>query len=204
MQPLGSFVRRPRASTRSARRGEEDGHRHAAYPSIERQFPLVALSCAAALLLVVALAGAQGPAGPGEPGSASGSQAGPSGDDESMQPPGMVAAPSAYSGQDASRTPALSRQDSDDRIRQGTELTNQLGTFRLTGDRITFFTKLGKGRFVVLENLALERVAQMIEDNPQQLNWLVSGVMMEYQGANYLLIQRAVLKSQIADEDPLL
>jgi len=121
-----------------------------------------------------------------------------------MQPPGMVAAPSAYSGQDASRTPALSRQDSDDRIRQGTELTNQLGTFRLTGDRITFFTKLGKGRFVVLENLALERVAQMIEDNPQQLNWLVSGVMMEYQGANYLLIQRAVLKSQIADEDPLL
>lgn len=108
-------------------------------------------------------------------------------------------------GNVAADRPSLhqSQKKEDDRIREGTELDEQLGVFRLTGDRITFFTEMGTGRFVVLENLALERVARVITDNPNQLKWFVTGTMTEYQGLNYLLIERAVLKTQVHSEGPV-
>ena len=90
----------------------------------------------------------------------------------------------------------------DDRIREGTELENQEGVFRPTGDRITFFTEMGKGRFLVLENLALDRIARVITENPSKLKWLVTGKMTEYQGMNYLLVERAVLKTQLQSDEP--
>lgn len=85
---------------------------------------------------------------------------------------------------------------SEDRLREGTELLDQPGTFRLTGDRITFFTDLGRGRFVVLENLALQRVGRAIEDNPDPLQWLVTGAITEFRGENFLLVHRAVLRNR--------
>lgn len=49
---------------------------------------------------------------------------------------------------------------------------------------------------VCLENLNLERIARAITDNTEQLEWRVSGVLTEYGGANYLLVDRAILKSR--------
>ncbi len=93
----------------------------------------------------------------------------------------------------------------DRRLREGTELVDQPGFFRMTGDRVTFYTDIGSGRFMSLENLNLERIARIITDNPQQLEWEVTGTITEYQGTNYLLIRRAVLRSRLpsSDEDPL-
>jgi hypothetical protein len=51
-------------------------------------------------------------------------------------------------------------------------------------------------RFTTLENLNLERVARVISDSPDTLEWTVSGTITEFQGANYLLLSRAVLKSK--------
>ena len=89
----------------------------------------------------------------------------------------------------------------DRRLREGTDLVDQPGFFRMTGDRITFYADIGSGRFMSLENLNLERITRIITDNPQQLEWEVTGTITEYQGTNYLLIRRAVLRSRLPSAD---
>jgi hypothetical protein len=89
------------------------------------------------------------------------------------------------------------------RVREGTELRDAPGTFRLTGDRATFILADGSARFGGLENLTLERVANVIAGDPSPLEWSVSGVVTEYKGNNYLLVTRAILKSKTtASERP--
>jgi len=84
----------------------------------------------------------------------------------------------------------------DNLTREGTEIVNQLGYFRLTADRVTFFTDDGIGRFVVLENLNLQRIARTITDDPEQLQWDVTGTVTEFRGANFLFVRRAILKAR--------
>jgi hypothetical protein len=84
------------------------------------------------------------------------------------------------------------------RQREGTSLVDVAGHFKLTGDRATFYTSDGSGRYGGLENLNLERIALLVSENPNQLEWSVSGTITEYRGANYLLITRAILKSKVA------
>ncbi|HUT11330.1 MAG TPA: hypothetical protein VMY42_12595 [Thermoguttaceae bacterium] len=93
------------------------------------------------------------------------------------------------------------RDDSRRQIREGTEVVDRLGYFRTTADRVTFFSEDGKDRFVGLENLSLERIAQAIGDNPAQLQWSVTGTVAEYRGSNFILIRRAILKSQAQSEE---
>ena len=81
-------------------------------------------------------------------------------------------------------------------IREGTELVNQSGYFRATGDRVTFFGEGGRARFVVLENLNLDRVAKVIADDPSGSQWIVTGTVTEFRGTNYLFVRRAVLRNQ--------
>ena len=98
--------------------------------------------------------------------------------------------PAATGGKTAAPT-------ADYRIREGTEIVNQLGHFRTAGDRLTFFPADGNSRLVGLENLNLERIARMIADSPALLQWKVSGTVTEFTGANYLLVQRAILTTQV-------
>ena len=78
-------------------------------------------------------------------------------------------------------------------LREGTRIAGQLGHFRITGDRVTFFAAGGTGRFVCLENLNLERIARAIEEDPARLEWNVAGRVTEYRGANYLAVECAIL-----------
>ena len=84
------------------------------------------------------------------------------------------------------------------RRREG-DLFQGPGRFESTGDRITFYSEQDDEVFRVLENLALERIARILED-PSGLGasrkWGVTGVVTEYQGSNYLLIERAILKAR--------
>jgi hypothetical protein len=82
------------------------------------------------------------------------------------------------------------------RIREGTAFTSQTGTFRLTGDRLTFYPNAGQHSLGGLENLNLERIARAVAESAEPLEWSVSGIVTEYQGGNYLLVTRAVLKSR--------
>jgi len=84
------------------------------------------------------------------------------------------------------------------RIREGTALVNQAGVFQTAGDRVTFLTSDGQRRFVVLENLQLERISRAVGDNLTPPQWTVSGAVTEFCGANYLLVERALLRATVA------
>lgn len=90
-----------------------------------------------------------------------------------------------------------------DRLREGTRLTDEMGTFQsIGGDSVSFSpSKNGnKDAFRVLENLALQRVGQVLEGNKGARQWTVSGVITEYRGANYLLLTKAVQGDSAASQ----
>lgn len=87
-----------------------------------------------------------------------------------------------------------------ERIREGTKLVDVVGSFQGTGgDNVSFSRDGGKESFRVLENLALQRVSQALENNLNTKHWVVSGVITEYRGANYLLLTKAVVQLQEGD-----
>ncbi len=143
--------------------------RKSTFPAGPR-LPATSLFCAGALLLGAVLAMAPRSSEPGDPGRWS-----------TLQP-----------GNPSATGPPERTAPGTERLREGTELVAQPGTFRVTGDRITFFTDFGGGRFIVLENLALERVGLAIGDHPDPSYWRVDGTVTEYGGENFLLIRRAV------------
>jgi len=83
------------------------------------------------------------------------------------------------------------------RIREGTALVEQVGVFQTAGDRVTLLTSDGQRRFVVLENLQLERILRAVGDSLTPPDWTVSGMVTEFCGANYLLVERAVLRATV-------
>ena len=44
-------------------------------------------------------------------------------------------------------------------------------------------------------------MAQAVAENAKQLEWIVSGTISEYRGENFLLVNRAELKSRIPSPD---
>ena len=81
------------------------------------------------------------------------------------------------------------------RYREGTRLADQIGHFKSRGDRVTFYSDQDERRFMALENLALERIARTVNESSDALQWSVSGLVTEFRGQNYLLITRAIVKS---------
>lgn len=75
--------------------------------------------------------------------------------------------------------------------REGTQLREQRGHFETAGARISFVAADRKTRFVGLENLNLQRIAQIVGGSSETLDWTVTGLITEYQGTNYLLVTRA-------------
>jgi hypothetical protein len=119
--------------------------------------------------------------------------AGAAGDD-SKQPGGLPPASQA--------TPATPSVDSvlpeaspGERVREGTNFHDRLGSFLPVGGRIVFVTSDGKQRLIALENLCLERVIRVIGDRPAPFQWVVTGTVTEFHGSNYLLVTEATLRS---------
>jgi hypothetical protein len=82
------------------------------------------------------------------------------------------------------------------RWREGTKLADIGGSFRITGDRVTFFSTDGKSRFACLENLNSERIARMVSESPESLEWVIQGTVTEFRQENYLLVTQAVLRTR--------
>lgn len=85
--------------------------------------------------------------------------------------------------------------DSPQRLREGSKLSDVSGQFDFAGDRIAFFPSDSKDSFRVLENLALERVSRILGEGREKPEWSVSGVITEFRGVNYLLVTKAVIKT---------
>lgn len=87
-----------------------------------------------------------------------------------------------------------------ERLREGTRLTDMLGSFVSVGaDSVTYSPAGSKDSYRVLENLALQRIIQQLDDNRGQRQWVVSGLITEFRGANYLLVTKAVVQLREGD-----
>lgn len=84
-------------------------------------------------------------------------------------------------------------------LREGTEIRDVTGRFHIVDGRFEFASTDGKYRLRMLENLALERAARKAGETPQALVWKVSGVVTEYENANYLLVRRVVVADGAAE-----
>lgn len=102
-----------------------------------------------------------------------------------------------------SRTPILRSTPPvvEKRFREGSAITDQAGSFKVVGERVVFSTSDGKTSTVCLENLNLERIVRAIADSTDRLEWRVNGTLTEYSGANYLLVERAILRSRVSPRE---
>ncbi|HRF00656.1 MAG TPA: hypothetical protein PLI18_09070 [Pirellulaceae bacterium] len=82
------------------------------------------------------------------------------------------------------------------RLREGSRLESATGWFRITADRTEFHASPGETKLICLENLALERIVDELEDG-LTLIWQIDGRVTEYHGRNYLLVERAFVKSTL-------
>lgn len=80
-------------------------------------------------------------------------------------------------------------------IREGTVMQSQHVVFRVSNNLVVLTTANGSERFTCLQNLNLQRVTDVLRDNPTLTDWTVDFIVTEYRGENYALIQRAVLSS---------
>ena len=90
-----------------------------------------------------------------------------------------------------------SGENTERRLREGTQIRGESGYFRLDGDDgATFVTESGH-EFGGLPNLNLERVVRILKnaEDSEYVRWTVSGTVTEFSDRNFLLISRAIYKS---------
>ena len=79
-------------------------------------------------------------------------------------------------------------------------MTDVVGTFQSVGnDNVSFSLGGNKDSFRVLENLALQRINQVLDENRGPRQWIVSGLITEYRGSNYILVTKAVIDLKEGD-----
>ena len=82
-------------------------------------------------------------------------------------------------------------------LRREGETYAALGRIVLTGDRYMFYPSNDDPALRILENLGLERVARVLDvSRRDEPTWSVSGVIYEFRGSNYFLLERAVVKGR--------
>ena len=108
----------------------------------------------------------------------------------------MSGSVSASNPEKASNNDGLvKKQENRPLIREGTTMQSRHVVFRPAGHRVVMTTAEGSERFFCLENLNLQRITDVLRENPTLTDWTVDYVVTEYKGENYVLIQRAVLTS---------
>ncbi len=108
-----------------------------------------------------------------------------------VQPQGTAGWESILSADDR---PSLSEMNqSSTLLREGTAVAESKGKFQLVGDRIVFHDTQHGHSLPCLENLMLQRVESYLkEDQDQRQAWVVTGKVTEFNGGNYLWIDRAI------------
>jgi hypothetical protein len=82
------------------------------------------------------------------------------------------------------------------RHREGTQVVGKRGRIERRGDRFVFLGVEPAVQWMVLENLALERILRVIEtEESDDVEWTVDGFVTEFRGVNFLLLRRTVVRS---------
>ncbi|GAB6186585.1 hypothetical protein [Thermopirellula anaerolimosa] len=103
------------------------------------------------------------------------------------------ALPSAASPTGAEDSRASAQEPGPMRLREGTTLRGLVGSIRPVGDRWTLFLSQRDERYILLENLALERILRTNASFTESPDWTVDGTVTEFRGQNYLLIEKALI-----------
>lgn len=82
------------------------------------------------------------------------------------------------------------------RLREGAEIVDAIGTFEWVGDRLSFSADKEENVFKILENRMMERVVQTQESSTGDLVWVVTGTITEYRGGNFLLMRHVTLEGK--------
>lgn len=101
------------------------------------------------------------------------------------------------SGGEVSGAPALFPASAGAKLRrEGSKLTGITGTVRRRGNRFEFVPLDHSPPLLLLENQLLQRIdaVQDRDANPEALRWKANGLVTEYLGDNYLLLQWLVLE----------
>ncbi|MDA7977163.1 MAG: hypothetical protein MPJ50_00160 [Pirellulales bacterium] len=77
--------------------------------------------------------------------------------------------------------------------REGKSVEGLRGSIRVVQSRYVLFPEEGAFRFVLLENLNLERIARAMAETTGDVRWEIDAEVTEFGGASYLLVQRAQL-----------
>jgi hypothetical protein len=141
-------------------------------------------------ILVMVLAERAAELSHGEPGPTTESDDGnlPASENERDKPVADNVQPNYTPAAEGENTPST------ERLREGTILTDVIGRFKVSSDRASFIVTETSQTFVGLENLNLARVTNAIRDDPEA-DWSISGLVTEYRGQNFLLIQKAIRKT---------
>jgi hypothetical protein len=87
----------------------------------------------------------------------------------------------------SSPTPAVSNL-----LREGTKVEWTQATLRMEGERLRVIPKGEEKSLLTLENLAAQRIVRVLADDPEDNRWTLAGSITEFDGRNFLLIDRAV------------
>lgn len=112
-------------------------------------------------------------------------------DTANAPPPTAVSPPSGLPG--SADSGAAAQVPGPTRLREGTALRGLIGTIRLVGERWTLFLTQRDERYILLENLALERILRTNASFNEAPDWTVDGTVTEFRGQNYLLIEKALI-----------
>jgi len=79
------------------------------------------------------------------------------------------------------------------RLREGMLLTDAVGHFETPAEGPVFVDAAGR-RLTGLENLNLQRITRHLRaaDTAADIQWKISGTVTEFEGRNFILIERAV------------
>lgn len=81
-------------------------------------------------------------------------------------------------------------------LREGARVVNQLVTCRSAGDRLLVELPQASVPVVALENLAAQRILQAILDDLGSEQWIINGSITEFQGRNFILLDRVARQSK--------
>lgn len=82
-------------------------------------------------------------------------------------------------------------------MREGARIESVAVRIRVVGETLVFSFD-GKEPIEGLENLALHRIFQALQDDPNNDRWIVTGQITEFRERNYLLLEKVVRASESA------
>lgn len=77
-------------------------------------------------------------------------------------------------------------------IREGARIESQAVQARTAGDKMLLEVEGENKTYEGLENLALQRIAQALQEDSSDSRWIVSGQITEFRDQNFLLLERVL------------